>query len=230
MTQKLSGPRMEPASGGAAKSLVILSHGYGANGDDLIGLGNFWREAMPDTAFISPNAPQACEMNPGGYQWFPITMRSPGEGWRPPAEEVRKLVAGAAPSLDDLITDELAHYGLDETKLVLVGFSQGTMMSIYVGLKRAITPAAILGFSGAFVGFDDENEVTARPPVFLVHGDQDPMIPVQAMFKAAEDLASIGVAVGSHVSKGIPHSIGQDGLQLGGQFILDALSGKLGTS
>jgi len=226
MTQKLSGPRMEPASG-EAKSLVILSHGYGANGDDLIGLANFWRQAMPDTAFVSPNAPQVCEMNPGGYQWFPIRMRNPGEGWRPPTDEVWEHVTGAAPSLDALITDELAHYGLDETKLALVGFSQGTMMSLHVGLRRPIAPAAILGFSGAFVGAEHGDEITARPPVFLIHGDQDPMIPVQAMFKATEELGELNIPVQWHVSQGVQHSIGQDGLQLGGQFIVDALSGKL---
>jgi phospholipase/carboxylesterase len=221
---------MEPASGGPAKSLVILSHGYGANGDDLIGLANFWRAAMPDTAFVSPNAPQVCEMNPGGYQWFPIRVRNPGEGWRPPADEVRQEVAGAAPFLDDFITAELDRYSLDESQLALVGFSQGTMMSLHVGLRRANPVAGILGYSGAFVGADNAVNITARPPVFLIHGDQDPMIPVQAMFKAAEDLAELGIPAQWHVSRGIPHSIGQDGLQLGGRFIADALSGKLASS
>jgi len=229
MTQALSGPRVEPASGGPAKSLVILSHGYGANGDDLIGLAPYWQQLLPDTAFVAPNAPQPCEMNPGGYQWFPITVREPREGWRPP-NEAWTGVTSAAPTLDAFITSELAHYGLDESKLALVGFSQGTIMSLHVGLRRAKAPAAILGYSGAFVGADHGDEITARPPVFLVHGDQDPMIPVQAMFKAAEDLSALGVAVQWHVSRGIPHSIGPDGLQLGGQFIADALSGKLASS
>jgi len=230
MTQTLFGPRVEPASGGAAKSLVILSHGYGANGDDLIGLAPYWQRLLPDTAFVSPNAPERCAMNPGGYQWFPITVRNPGEGWRPPSDELWQKVSGAAPYLDAYITEQLAHYGLDESKLALVGFSQGTMMSLHVGLRRATPPAAILGYSGAFAGIAPGDEITSRPPVFLVHGDQDPMIPVQAMFKAAEDLSALGVAVQWHVSRGIPHSIGPDGLQLGGQFIADALSGKLASS
>lgn len=230
MTQILSGPRIEPASGGEAKSLVILSHGYGANGEDLIGLASYWQQLLPDTAFVAPNAPQVCEMNPGGFQWFPIRARAPGEGWRPASDEVRAQVAGAAPPLDAFITAELDRYGLDEASLALVGFSQGTMMSLHVGLRRAKAPAAILGYSGAFVGAAEPGEVTARPPVFLIHGDQDPMIPVQAMFKAAEDLGALDVPVQWHVSNGIPHSIGPDGLQLGGQFISDALSGKLATS
>jgi phospholipase/carboxylesterase len=230
MTQTLSGPRIEPASGGPAKSLVILSHGYGANGDDLIGLAPYWQQLLPDTAFVSPNAPQPCDMNPGGYQWFPITMRAPGEGWRPPTDEAWQGVKNAAPFLDNFITDQLAHYHLDETKLALVGFSQGTMMSLHVGLRRPIAPAAILGFSGAFVGAEHGAEITAHPPIFLIHGDQDPMIPVQAMFKATEDLSALGVAVQWHVSKGVPHSIGPDGLQLGGQFIADALRGNLASS
>lgn len=229
MTQSLSGPRIEAASG-TTKSLVILSHGYGANGDDLIGLAPYWQQLLPDTAFVSPNAPQPCDMNPGGYQWFPIRVRNPQEGWRPPTEEVWQGVTNAAPYLDNFITAELAHYGLDESKLALVGFSQGTMMSLHVGLRRRITPAAILGYSGAFVGAEHADEVTSRPPVFLIHGDQDPMIPVQAMFTAAEQLGQIGLSVQWHVSRGIPHSIGPDGLQLGGQFIADALAGKLSTS
>lgn len=230
MTQTLSGPRIEPASGGPAKSLVILSHGYGANGDDLIGLAPYWQQLLPDTAFVSPNAPERCEMSPGGYQWFPITIRNPGEGWRPPADELWQKIGGAAPYLDGFIDEQLAHYGLDESKLALVGFSQGTMMSLHVGLRRAKAPAAILGYSGAYAGGAPGDEIVCRPPVFLIHGDQDPMIPVQAMFKAAEDLSALGVSVQWHVSRGIPHSIGPDGLQLGGQFIADALSGKLASS
>ncbi len=229
MTQSIDGPRLAPASGGPAKSLVIFAHGYGANGQDLIGLAPHWQQLLPDTAFVSPNAPQVCDGNPGGFQWFPITIRAPGEGWRPPAEAWQG-VTSAAPSLDDFITQELERLGLDETKLVLVGFSQGTIMSLHVGLRRKITPAAILGYSGAFVGADHADEVTARPPVFLIHGDQDPMIPVQAMHKAVEELSGMGLGVQWHISRGIPHSIAQDGLELGGKFVAAALSGTLSPS
>ncbi len=219
----IDGPRIAPLSGGPAKSLVIFVHGYGANGQDLLGLAPHWQQMLPDTAFVSPNAPQPCDGNPGGYQWFPITIRAPGEGWRPPAEAWEGIIS-AAPQLDGFITQELEALGLDETKLVLVGFSQGTLMSLHVGLRRSIAPAGILGYSGAFEGADHADEVTARPPVFLIHGDQDPMIPVQAMFDAAGVLSKVDVTAQWHVSPGVPHSIGPDGLDLGGKFVAACLT------
>ena len=133
----IDGPRMAPASGGPARSLVILLHGYGSNGDDLIGLVPHWRGALPDTAFVSPNAPERCPGAPGGYQWWALTGGDRAAG-----------AASAAPVLDAFIDAELARHGLDDASLALVGFSQGTMMALQVGPRRAGPLAGIVGYSG----------------------------------------------------------------------------------
>jgi len=213
----LDGPRLAPASGGPAKSLVILLHGYGSNGEDLIGLAPYWQRLLPDTAFASPNAPQECPGAPMGYQWFPITRLDPDEAY--------KGVSAAMPILNAFIDAELEKNELDESQLVLVGFSQGTMMSLHTGLRRDKQLAGILGFSGALAGPQHlEAEIKSRPPVLLIHGDQDPMIPVQAMFTAVDELGKVDTPVQWHVSPGVPHSISADGLELGGKFVATHLA------
>ena len=211
----IDGPRIPPASGGPAKSLVILLHGYGSNGDDLIGLAPHWRPALPHTAFVSPNAPEICPGAPGGYQWGGIASldrnaRAAG-------------AARAAPALNEFIDAELALYGLTETRLALVGFSQGTMMALHVGPGRATPLAGIVGYSGMIA---DEAALAAaptHPPVLLVHGDADPMIPVAAFHNAMTALTGTGFKVQNHVSPGLGHSIDMAGLQLGGAFLARVL-------
>lgn len=218
MTQ-LNGPRL-PAASGKADRLVIFVHGYGADGNDLIGLGQHWQRLLPTTAFASPHAPERCQMSPMGYQWFGITRMSP--------EEMLRGVERAAPLLNAFIDAELARLELDASRLALVGFSQGTMMSLHVGLRRAKPPAAIVGYSGALPGAEKlPQEIVSRPPVLLVHGDSDDMIPVQALHMAVNGLGAAGVAVRWHVSRGVGHGIAPDGLDLGGEFLADAFAGKL---
>jgi phospholipase/carboxylesterase len=218
MTQ-LNGPRL-PAASGKADRLVIFCHGYGADGNDLIGLGKHWQRLLPTAAFVSPHAPERCQMSPMGYQWFGITRMSP--------EEMLRGVERAAPVLNAFIDAELARLDLDASRLAFVGFSQGTMMSLHVGLRRAKPPAAIVGFSGALPGAERlPQEIDGRPPVLLVHGDADDMIPVQALHMAVSGLGAAGVAVRWHVSRGVGHGIAPDGLDLAGQFLTDAFAGKL---
>lgn len=212
----IDGPRIDPANGGKADSLVIFCHGYGADGNDLIGLAPYWQKMLPGTAFVSPNAPERCEMSPMGFQWFGITRLDP--------EEMYRGVTRAAPILNDFIDQELARHGLDESRLVLVGFSQGTMMSLQVGLRRAISLAAIIGYSGALAGPEKlQGEVRGKPPILMIHGDEDEMLPVSRMHAAIEALVKAELTVQSHISRGTGHGIAPDGLQLGGQFIHDAL-------
>lgn len=219
MTQQLSGPRI-PAAQGKADRLVIFCHGYGADGNDLIGLGSHWQRLLPTAAFASPHAPERCTMSPMGYQWFPITRLQP--------EEMLRGVERAAPILNGFIDAELARLDLDPSRLALVGFSQGTMMSLHVGLRRSKPPAAIIGFSGALPGPERlPTEIAGRPPVLLTHGDADEMIPVQALFQAANGLGAAGIGVRWHVSRGVGHGIGPDSLDLAGQFLVDAFAGRL---
>jgi phospholipase/carboxylesterase len=163
MLMALSGPSRPPVAGGKPRRLVILLHGLGADGNDLIGLQQYWGRLVPDAEFISPNAPFPCDMAPYGYQWFSVQERTP------PA--VLAGVRAAAPILDAFIDEELRKRGLADGDMALVGFSQGTMMALYVGLRRATAPAGILGYSGRLIAADLlAGELLSRPRVLLVHG------------------------------------------------------------
>jgi phospholipase/carboxylesterase len=212
----LDGPRFGPAAGGKPQSLVLLLHGLGADGNDLISLAPYWAKLLPHTEFVSPHAPFPCDMAPYGRQWFSLQDRSPNM--------ILAGVKAAAPILDAFIDAELAKRGLTDDKLALVGFSQGTMMSLYVAPRRARAPAAVVGYSGALVGAESlVTEVKSRPPVLLVHGDADPIVPFQAMAAAASGLRAAGLTVETLPRPGLPHSIDDEGLIRGGRFIAEHL-------
>jgi phospholipase/carboxylesterase len=217
MAAELDGPRIEPRAGGAARQLVVFLHGYGADGNDLIEIGRAWQGAMPNAAFVSPHAPHVCGQSPMGREWFPLTNRAQDERWRG--------VSSAGPILDQFLDAELKRRDLPPSALTLVGFSQGTMMALHVGLRRAVAPRAIVGYSGVLV-LDPkaapeslEAEIRSRPPTLLIHGDSDELIPPEALFMAANGLAELGVPVEWHLSPGIGHGIDQEGLRQGGEFI-----------
>ena len=213
---ELDGPRLEPRSG-SARQLVVFLHGYGADGNDLIEIGRAWQGLLPHAAFVSPHAPRPCGQAPTGREWFPLTFRNPEERWTG--------VNQAAPALESFLDAELNGRSLPPTALALVGFSQGTMMSLHVGLRRAVAPAAIVGYSGMLVMPENADpnafaaEIRCRPPVLLIHGDADELIPVQALFHAAQGLAALDVPVEWHISAGIGHGIDQEGLRQGGEFL-----------
>ncbi|MGO4706079.1 alpha/beta hydrolase [Microvirga sp. 2MCAF38] len=212
----LDGPRIAPKSG-TAKQLVVFLHGRGANGDDLIELGYQWQGLLPDAAFAAPNAPNSCEGAPMGKEWFPLTLRDPTEFWRG--------VQSAAPALGAYLDAELARYGLDDTKLALVGFSQGTMMALHMGLRRPVAPAGILGFSGLLVLDSDKGpdslkaEAKGKPPILLTHGDRDEVLPIDMFFFSKEALAAAEIPCQWHISMGVGHGIDGGALQHGGLFL-----------
>jgi phospholipase/carboxylesterase len=216
MVADLDGPRLEPR-GGPARRLVVFLHGYGADGNDLIELGHAWQSLLPHTAFVSPHAPEPCGQAPMGRQWFALTFRDPNERWLG--------VQKAQPLLDRFLDAELSRRNLPPSALALVGFSQGTMMALHVGLRRPAAAAAIVGYSGMLVVPEDKSpeafaaEIRARPPVLLVHGDRDDLIPAQALFVGAQGLAALGVPVEWHLSQGIGHGIDAEGLRHGGAFL-----------
>jgi phospholipase/carboxylesterase len=225
MAPSIDGPRIKPRSG-EPRQLVVFLHGYGADGQDLIEIGRQWQELLPNTAFVAPHAPERCLQSPSGRQWFALNTRSPDEQWRG--------VTSAQPTLDAFLDAELARYGLDDTRLALVGFSQGTMMALHAGLRRTRAPAAILGYSGVLVGPEHlEAEVTARsesgatPPILLVHGDRDDVIPVQALFMSSDALAAAKIPAQWHLSSGIGHGIDGAGLMHGGLFLAASFGVKL---
>ncbi len=213
MSVQLDGPRQAPASGDAPKQIVIFLHGYGADGNDLIGLGREWARLLPDAGFVSPNAPETLPGQFfGGRQWFSLQTRSESE-WE---EGVRK----AQPVLEAFILAEANRAKLPLSAIALVGFSQGTMMALQTGLRLTEAPAAIVGFSGHLAGASRlAAEIKSKPPVLLIHGSSDEVIPVQAIHHARMALAAAGVPVQWQIRPGLGHGIDPDGLKAAGQFL-----------
>ena len=213
---ELSGPSQPPLSGGRPRQLVVLLHGYGSDGNDLIGLAPHWARELPDAEFVSPHAPFPCEMSPMGRQWFSFEDRSP----------VTLLAGGraAAAILDAYLDETLAARKLTDRDMALVGFSQGAMMSLFVGLRRARQLAGIIGFSGMLPAPDAlKDEIKSRPPVLLIHGDADEMLPSGLSEYAAQVLQQNGVEVALHVAQGLGHGIDQTGLSYAASFLLQVL-------
>lgn len=212
----LDGPRL-PARSGKARQLVVFLHGYGADGNDLIDLGGQWASLLPDAAFVSPHAHEPCGMAPMGRQWFALTFRDPDERWRG--------AQAAAPVIDAFLDAELARHGLGEDALALVGFSQGAMMALHVGLRRRRAPASIVAYSGALIGPEHLSQATARGPagapprILILHGDRDEVVPVDALFEGAESLAKAELPCEFHLSLGMGHGIDGGGLTHGALFV-----------
>jgi phospholipase/carboxylesterase len=223
MAAPIDGPRIR-AKSGKAKQLVVFLHGYGADGNDLIEIGRQWRGLLPDADFVAPHAPQRCAASPTGRQWFPLTMRDPDERWRG--------VTAARPTLDAFLDAELARLGLDERALALVGFSQGAMMALHTGLRRPTAPRAILSYSGLLViGTEQAGEprpAQAPPPaVLLVHGEEDELIPVEALLMSANALAEMEIPTQWRLSRGLGHGIDNAGLVHGALFLAQSFGLKV---
>jgi len=219
VTSKIDGPRLDPVSG-PAQQLVVFLHGYGADGNDLIALGKQWQALLPQAAFVSPNAPQPCDNAPGRYQWFALARIDPNE--------TQRGTESAAPILEAFLDEELERLNLSPDKLALVGFSQGTMMALHVGLRRPTPPAAIIGYSGMVVAPERLPEFpNGTPPIYLQHGDQDQVIPVQALFLSASALGAAGLPVQWRMAPGMGHGIDAEGLVMGGLLLAGAFSGQL---
>ncbi|WP_425407520.1 alpha/beta hydrolase [Hwanghaeella sp.] len=218
MLMDLDGPEESPASGGKAKQLVILVHGLGADGSDLIALAPHLASVLPDAHFIAPDGPFPCDMAPYGRQWFSLQDRDP--------HVMLSGIRMAAPILDGFIDQQMTRFGLDASSVALVGFSQGTMMSLHVAPRRPDPLAAVVGFSGALLAGEALlEEARSRPPILLVHGDADDVVPVQATPAAAGALQDAGFAVETLICPGVPHSIDPAGLRRAMDFLARYLNG-----
>ena len=219
MTRVLTAGRKEPQSGDT-RSAVVFLHGYGANGADLLGLADPLADHLPDTLFVAPDAPENCAGSPFGYQWFPIPWID-GSSEEESSRGMQQAVEDLNAFLDALMVDE----DLLPEQVCLFGFSQGTMMSLYVAPRREDPVAGIVAFSGRLL--EPEllaDEVQSRMPILLVHGDQDDVVPVQSLPQAAEALQNAGFTdVYAHVMKGTAHGIAPDGLSVALAFIRDQL-------
>jgi phospholipase/carboxylesterase len=216
----LSGPMLQAASG-TTKSIVILLHGYGADGNDLIGLAPHLARNLPDTAFYSPNAPFPCEMSPFGRQWFSLAEYDPEFLRRAPETMSGALAAMAeganknAAFIHDFIDHLMKTHGLGEDKIALIGFSQGTMMSLQTAPRREKQLACVVGFSGALLGEAAFSaEIKSRPPMILVHGTADPVVPIEASRLAKATLEANGIEVSLHERPGLQHGIDEEGISL----------------
>jgi len=220
MSLPLTGPSRAPASGGKPTSLVILLHGLGADGNDLIDLAQHLAPLLPDTAFVAPNAPEPCDMAPYGYQWFSLQDRTPSV--------IAAGVDRSAPILERFIEDQLAKHHLDARRLALVGFSQGTMMSLHVGPRLDPGPAAIVGFSGRLIAPQRlAGEKRSSPPTLLIHGDADQVVPFDSLAAGVAGLAAVGIPVEGLRRPGLGHGIDGPGLNAAAQFLMKHLGAVL---
>lgn len=214
---ELSGPRQAAADGGAARQVVVLLHGLGADGQDLIGLAREWSAVLPHATFVAPDGPAACDMAPFGRQWFSLQSFEPAA--------MLAGVRAAAPVVDAFIDTELARSGLDDSALALVGFSQGGAVALHVAMRRAKSCAAVIGYSSFLIAPELlANQLRARPPVLLVHGDADEIVPAGAQAQAETALRDAGVPVGTHLRPGLGHAIDAVGLSLGAAHLRTAFA------
>ena len=218
MTRDLNDGRKAPKSG-QIKSIVVLLHGYGADGADLMGLADPLAPHLPDTLFVAPDAPEPCTGNPFGRQWFPIPWLDGSS-----AEQAAEGLALAAADLNAYLDALLKEAGVSPSKMVLLGFSQGTMMALEVAPRRAEAIAGVVAFSGRLLRPEAlAVEAKSKPPVLLLHGDRDPVVPFEDMAKAGDALVAAGFDVYGHVMEGTEHGIAPDGLSSALGFIRDRL-------
>lgn len=216
-----------------ARSVVVFLHGYGASGDDLIDFSAFLSGNLPDTAFYAPHAPEPCELAPFGFQWFSLRTYDPELLRRDPRtlpRALEDLAEGAklhAGILNDYLSAVMERHGIGPERLAVIGFSQGTMMALETALRREVPVAAVVGFSGGMVGASRlGDEIRCRPPVQLIHGDADDVVPVGAMALTEHALAEAGVDVRGHVCRGLGHGIDMAGMFVARDFLFHRLEAE----
>lgn len=215
----LDGPRLGPVAGGSPRQVVIILHGFAADGNAVFWLAREWSRALPHAAFVAPMAPQFTLL--GSRQWFPLRVRNAQERW--------SGVNHCAPVIEKFIEAEMVRWQLPESACAIAGFSQGAEVALHVGLRWPRRFAGLVGYSGLLAGAEHlERQIRSRPPVLLIHGDLDNVIPVEAMFTARDTLKRCGVPVEAHVAQGLGHSIDRQGAAIGGRFLKSVLPSGMG--
>jgi phospholipase/carboxylesterase len=198
-----------------AQWLVVFLHGYGSTGADLMAFADYWQASMPEVAFVAPDGPTPTK--DGGFQW--VSKRPGGD------PKLYDDAVAAQPALDSFIAAELARLGLDASRLALVGFSQGTLMALHLGLRQSVPPAAVLGFAGGLVGREHlAADITSRPPVMLINGELDEMAPVYGMHVSVKALSEVGVVAAGQALPDLAHAVDANALVIGARFLLSAFA------
>jgi phospholipase/carboxylesterase len=214
----LNGPKVKNLSGKDPKQLIIFLHGLGSDGNDLISLAHDFSKFLPEALFLSPNAPFPCDMAPYGFQWFSLQQRD--------ENFILNGIKQSAPILNNYIDEQLKLYNISLENLFLIGFSQGTMMSLYTALRRSEPIGGVIGFSGALIGASLIDEIISRPKVLLIHGDKDEVVPYNALSYAKENLLKNNVPVEDLTCEGLGHSINSDGLNKALEFLMKNINSK----
>lgn len=219
--KKLDGPFLAPRNGGKARQLVVILHGYGDSGAGILGLAHEWAEGLPDAAFVAPNAIDVCDGWPSGFQWFALRANQPVE---PGAYSRAELIRPAADALNAYIDAQLAHWGLDDSALVVAGFSQGAMMALYTMPRRKKPCAAVVAYSGMSVdGEGLKAPGIVKPPVLAVHGALDDVVPPSCLEGIEADFSAAGFEIETIMRSHLAHSIDAFGLSRGLNFIQENL-------
>ncbi|WP_299371088.1 dienelactone hydrolase family protein [uncultured Kiloniella sp.] len=212
----LTGPRHEPSSGGPAKELIIMLHGLGADGQDLIGLAPFFANALPHAAIVSPDAHQPCDMAPMGRQWFSLMSRD--------RDLILDGIQKAAPVVQAFIDQEMAHYNLPPERVFLMGFSQGAMMAYHVGFRQKSPFAGMMCYSGMLVAPDLlKDELSSKCPVLAIHGDKDEVVPPEALPAAVQAMTEHDITVYQEMISELGHGIDENGIRMGVGFVTELL-------
>ena len=201
-----------PLSKNKPKQIIVLCHGYGGDGKDISSLAVHWQRFLPDAIFLCPNAPEVCNVNPQGYQWFDLTTEE---------EEVileKSLIAEE--KLNTFLDQALNNFQLETSNLALVGFSQGSMMSIQVGLKKKEEINCLIGYSGKIINKKNlSDNINSKPKIFLMHGTNDTIVPPTHLLEAKEYLNKCGIKIKTKLFKNCEHKIPVEGSSLGLGFL-----------
>ena len=210
--------RLDPKSCNI-RSVVVLLHGYGADGADLLSIGNLLAEDLPNTLFIAPDAPTKCQMSPFGFQWFPIPEMDGSD----PIEATKELNRICTVT-NQWITELIEKENVRAKDVFLFGFSQGTMLSLYLGPQRVQALGGIIGFSGKLINVEDfKSKILSKPPILLIHGDQDPVVSPLSLSEAVNELTSLNFEIRQYLSVGVAHGIAPNGLAESLKFLQEKI-------
>ena len=212
MSYSLNTIILEPLSKGNPKNAVILCHGYGGDGKDISILASYWKNHLPDTIFICPDAPEKCAASPSGFQWFDLMDQT--------AEQILSKSLVAENKLNKLIDEVKEQNNLSADKIVISGFSQGCMISLQTGVKRKDKINSIIGYSGKILDTEHlSKNINSRPKITLMHGEKDQVVTIEAFLEAKDFFRKNDYTIESQIFKNCEHRIPTEGSSLGLQFI-----------